>query len=192
MPLPDDPSKLISVMLSLSLMKHTIWLVYVWWLTSRTLDLINLHRKVAAEKRHHLSSQRRICGNVSWNWSCAKNMPIRWISTEKRNRWLIVSFLVSKISFDGKITRSEIHKKTERIDKFREVIENIELFSTGNITKPGMFMYELFGMVDIDSRTITYFQQGIDLAVESLATLGMLCILPIAWMTKRSHSHFRK
>jgi hypothetical protein len=55
-----------------------------------------------------------------------------------------------------------------------------------------MFMYELFGMVDIDSRTITYFQQGIDLAVESLATLGMLCILPIAWMTKRSHSHFRK
>jgi hypothetical protein len=99
---------------------------------------------------------------------------------------------VSKISFDGKITRSEIHKKTERIDKFREVIENIELFSTGNITKPGMFMYELFGMVDIDSRTITYFQQGIDLAVESLATLGMLCILPIAWMTKRSHSHFRK
>ncbi|KAG2176311.1 hypothetical protein INT43_005545 [Umbelopsis isabellina] len=60
----------------------------------------------------------------------------------------------------------------ERIDKLREAIEGTGLLAQGHMSKPGMFMYELLGTLDIDSRSIGYLQQGIDRAVEALASLS--------------------
>lgn len=81
------------------------------------------------------------------------------------------------ISIDCERIRTNIHEYTERIDKLREAIEATGLLAQGHMTKPGMFMYELLGTVDIDSRTIGYLQQGIDRAVEALASLCKLFII---------------
>lgn len=67
--------------------------------------------------------------------------------------------------------RTNTHEIPDRIDKLREAIECTGLLAQGHISKPGMFIYELLGNIEIDSTTIGYLQQGIDRAVEALASL---------------------
>lgn len=59
------------------------------------------------------------------------------------------------------------------LDRLRLTIDKLELSYTDELIKPGIFIYELLDMVEINSSNVGHLQQGIDSALQVLASLGM-------------------
>ncbi|KAG2187398.1 hypothetical protein INT44_005086 [Umbelopsis vinacea] len=80
------------------------------------------------------------------------------------------SAVAPNINDEGSMSQS-FGALADLLDKLRIKIDKIELSYNEELIKPGIFIYELLNMVEIDGSNVGYLQQGIDSAVQVLTSL---------------------
>ncbi|KAI8580578.1 hypothetical protein K450DRAFT_236293 [Umbelopsis ramanniana AG] len=131
--------------------------------TARKAMNIDLYNSIVIfDEAHNLES---CCGEAT-----SFELPMSTLRKCVQELKACQSAVVPNMSDSGLMSQS-FGALADLLDRLRTTIDQIELSYSDELIKPGIFIYELLNMVEINSSTVGYLQQGIDSAVQVLTSL---------------------